>query len=105
MHTDKRLLLQSILLEPKFGRRQEKREIEQIVKCLLSDLEHCTFCSVLDNRILARLPWRSSADEPPDLPQMPFPSSNSHTSPINTLRLHQILDSSLYLSVSATRET
>jgi hypothetical protein len=29
----------------------------------------------------------------------------SHTSPINTLRLHQILDSSLYLSVSATRET
>ncbi len=24
------------------------------MKCLLSDLEHCTFCSVLDNRILAR---------------------------------------------------
>ncbi len=23
------------------------------MKCLLSDLEHCTFCSVLDNRILA----------------------------------------------------
>jgi hypothetical protein len=54
MHTDKKLFLQSILLEPKFGRRQEKRETEQIVKCLLSDLEHCTFCSVLDNRILAR---------------------------------------------------
>ncbi len=53
----------------------------------------------------AWLPWRSSADEPPDLPQMPFPSSKSHTSPINTLRLHQILDSSLYLSISATRET
>jgi hypothetical protein len=47
----------------------------------------------------------TSADEPLDLPQMPFSSSNSHTSPINTLRLHQILDSSLYLSISATRET
>ncbi len=23
------------------------------MKCLLSDLEHCTFCSILDNRILA----------------------------------------------------
>jgi len=46
MHTDKKLLCNR-------GDKKREREREQIVKCLLSDLEHCTFCSILDNRILA----------------------------------------------------
>ncbi len=105
MHTDKKLFCNRFFLNQNLEETRKERDWADREVLIIWPWTLHVLQRPWQSDTCTWLPWRSSADEPPDLPQMPFPSSNSHTSPINTLRLHQILDSSLYLSISATSET